>query len=97
MSYIKRSERAPFALPYLLTLLPFLTRKVSQADRGQILVHAKYFEGVKRGVLVVESLWPNKSYIGGIGVNSLTGADPVAPVGGVAFHDNAVWIKAHDG
>jgi anaerobic selenocysteine-containing dehydrogenase len=66
-------------------------------DRGQILVHAKYFEGVKRGVLVVESLWPNKSYIGGIGVNSLTGADPVAPVGGVAFHDNAVWIKAHDG
>lgn len=33
MSYIKRSERAPFALPYLLTLLPFLTRKVSQASK----------------------------------------------------------------
>ena len=66
-------------------------------DRGKILIHAKYFGGVKRGVLVVESLWPNKSYIGGIGVNSLTGADPVAPVGGVAFHDNAVWIKALDG
>ena len=66
-------------------------------DRGQIFIHAKFFEGVKRGVLVVESLWPNKSYIGGIGVNSLTGGDSVAPVGGVAFHDNAVWIKADDG
>ena len=65
-------------------------------DRGQILIHAKYFNGVKRGVLVVESLWPNKNYIGGIGVNSLTGADPIAPVGGVAFHDNAVWIRTYE-
>ena len=67
-------------------------------DRRQIFIHAKFFFwGVKRGCLVVESLLPNKSYIGGIGVNSLTGVDSVAPVGGVAFHDNVVWIKADDG
>ena len=65
-------------------------------NRGQVIIHAKLFDGLKRGVLVVESLWPNKSYIGGVGVNSLTGSDPVAPVGGVAFHDNAVWIKPHE-
>jgi hypothetical protein len=23
----------------------------------------------------------------------LTGADPVAPVGGAAFHDNHIWIQ----
>ena len=65
-------------------------------NRGNIIIHARLFEGLKRGVLVVESLWPNASYIGGVGVNSLTGSDPVAPVGGVAFHDNAVWIKPHE-
>ena len=48
-------------------------------NRGQIIIHAKVFDGLKRGVLVVESLWPNASYIGGVGVNSLTGSDPVAP------------------
>ena len=46
---------------------------------------------------MVESLLRNKSYIGGIGVNSLAGADSVAPVGGAAFHDNVVWINADDG
>ena len=45
---------------------------------------------------MVESLWPNKSYIGGNGVNNLTGEDPVAPVGGVVFDDNTVSVKADD-
>ena len=27
------------------------------------------------------------------GVNTLTGADAVAPFGGAAFHDNKVWIR----
>ena len=55
-------------------------------NRGNIIIHAKLFEGLKRGVLVVESLWPNASYIGGVGVNSLTGSDPVAPVGLSLIH-----------
>ncbi len=29
----------------------------------------------------------------GEGINVLTGADPVAPYGGAAVHDNRVWLK----
>ncbi len=65
-------------------------------DRGRVAIHALHFEGLQPGVLVVESLWPNHCFVGGIGINSLTGADPVAPIGGVAFHDNAVWIKPYE-
>lgn len=65
-------------------------------DRGTVVIHALHFEGLQPGVLIVESLWPNHSFVGGVGINSLTGADPVSPIGGAAFHDNAVWIKAYD-
>jgi anaerobic selenocysteine-containing dehydrogenase len=61
--------------------------------RGAIIVHAKSFDGVQRGVIVIESIWPNAAFEGGIGVNSLIGADPGAPNGGAVFHDSAVWIK----
>ena len=27
------------------------------------------------------------------GINTLTGADSIAPLGGAAFHDNRVWIR----
>ncbi len=63
-------------------------------DRGTVVVHAQIFEGLRRGVVVVESVWPNHAFEEGIGINALTGADPVAPIGGAAFHDNAIWIKA---
>jgi hypothetical protein len=36
---------------------------------------------------------PNRGHIGGRGINTLTGAEAVAPIGGVAFHDNKVWVK----
>ncbi len=61
--------------------------------RGAILLHARSFDGVQRGVTIIESIWPNSAFPGGIGVNSLIGADPGAPNGGAAFHDSAVWIK----
>ncbi len=61
--------------------------------RGQVRLYAKLFDGVRRGVLIAESIWPNSAYEDGCGINSLTGADPVAPYGGAAFHDNKVWIK----
>jgi hypothetical protein len=51
------------------------------------------FEGLQRGVLIAESIHPNHAHIGGRGINMLTGADPVAPHGGAAFHDNKVWVK----
>ena len=62
-------------------------------DRGTVLIHAKLFDGVRRGVVIVESIWPNHAFEEGIGINALTGADPVGPVGGAAFHDNRIWIR----
>ncbi len=61
--------------------------------RGEVRLHAKLFDGVRRGVLIAESIWPNHAYEDGRGINTLTGADPVAPFGGAAFHDNRVWIR----
>ncbi|HUD85583.1 MAG TPA: molybdopterin oxidoreductase family protein [Xanthobacteraceae bacterium] len=61
--------------------------------RGTVRIHAKLFDGVRRGVLIAESLWPNSAYADGRGINTLTGADSVAPFGGAAFHDNKVWVR----
>ena len=61
--------------------------------RGETTLTAKVFDGLRRGVLIAESIHPNKSHIGGRGINVLTGAETVAPVGGAAFHDNKVWIR----
>ncbi len=61
--------------------------------RGEIVVHAKAFDGLQSGVVVVESIWPNSDFATGIGVNALVGADPGPPNGGAAFHDTAVWIR----
>ena len=61
--------------------------------RGETILTAKLFEGLQRGVLIAESIHPNHAHIGGRGINMLTGADPVAPHGGAAFHDNKVWVK----
>jgi anaerobic selenocysteine-containing dehydrogenase len=61
--------------------------------RGQVQLHARHFDGVPRGVLVAESIWPNAAFPDGRGINTLTGADSIAPYGGAAFHDNKVWIR----
>ena len=61
--------------------------------RGVVQLHAKLFDGVQRGVLIAESLWPNSAFPDGRGINTLTGADSIAPFGGAAFHDNKVWLK----
>jgi anaerobic selenocysteine-containing dehydrogenase len=61
--------------------------------RGQVRLHARHFDGVCRGVLIAESIWPNDAYPDGRGINTLTGADAIAPYGGAPFHDNRVWIR----
>ena len=61
--------------------------------RGAILLRARLYPGVKRGVLIAESIWPNAAYPDGRGINTLTGADQIAPYGGAAFHDNRVAIE----
>ena len=61
--------------------------------RGSVVVPAQLFAGVNRGVTIVEGVWHDAAFEEGIGINALTGADAGAPVGGAAFHDNAVWIR----
>jgi anaerobic selenocysteine-containing dehydrogenase len=62
-------------------------------DRGEISVHAKLFDGLQPGVVVVESIWPNGAFEGGLGINALTAADAGPPNGGAVFHDTAVWLR----
>jgi len=64
-------------------------------DRGAVTVTAKLTDGVQRGVVIVEGVWPGDAFgdeSGRVGINQLVSAEPVAPVGGVAFHDTAVWV-----
>ncbi|MFD1694488.1 molybdopterin-containing oxidoreductase family protein [Roseibium aestuarii] len=61
--------------------------------RGVVTLHARFYEDVTPGTVISEGIWPNDSFVGGKGINTLTGADPVAPYGGAAFHDTAVWIR----
>jgi hypothetical protein len=58
--------------------------------RGEVRLHARLFDGVRRGVLIAESIWPNSAYADGCGINTLTGADSIAPYGGAAFHDSGI-------
>ena len=51
------------------------------------------FDGVVRGVAIAESIWPNSAHKHGRGINTITGADAVAPFGGAAFHDNKIWVR----
>lgn len=61
--------------------------------RGETTIAVKLFDGLRRGVLIAESVHPNASHVGGRGINMLTGADSIAPHGGSPFHDNRVWVR----
>jgi anaerobic selenocysteine-containing dehydrogenase len=65
--------------------------------RGQVRLEAALFDGLQEGVLISEGIMPNALFEGGKGINTLTGADSVAPYGGAAFHDISVWVKREDG
>jgi anaerobic selenocysteine-containing dehydrogenase len=62
--------------------------------RGEIVVHARLFDGLQPGVVIVESIWPNSDFEGGVGVNALVSDEPAQPAGGAVFHDTSVWIEA---
>jgi hypothetical protein len=59
-----------------------------------VVVHARPFDGLTRGVVVVESIWPADAFVEGRPINTLVGADAGPPNGGAVFHDTAVWIRA---
>lgn len=62
--------------------------------QASVLLHVKAGGDTQQtGVVVCESLWSNDDYIEGLGINALVSSRPVAPAGGAAFHDTAVWIK----
>ncbi len=62
--------------------------------RGSVVLHLEAFDGLQRGVVIHEGIWPNAAFEEGMGINILVGADACLPNGGAAFHDNAIWIKA---
>ena len=62
--------------------------------RGSVVLHARAFDGMQRGVVVVEGIWPNAAFEEGIGINALVSADAGLPNGGAVFHDTAVWVRA---
>jgi anaerobic selenocysteine-containing dehydrogenase len=61
--------------------------------RGSVVLSARAFAGLQRGVVVVEGIWPNAAFEEGIGINALTSADPGLPNGGAVFHDTAIWVR----
>ena len=69
------------------------TASRSAIGRGEVVLHAKLFDGIQRGVVIAEGIWPNSAHERGEGINVLTGADAPAPYGGAAFHDNKVWVR----
>jgi anaerobic selenocysteine-containing dehydrogenase len=62
--------------------------------RGEVVLHAKLFDGLHRGVVIAEGIWPNSAHERGEGINVLTGSDAPAPYGGAPVHDNHVWVRA---
>ncbi len=60
---------------------------------GQINLYAKITKGAKQGVLVAEGIWSNKTFKDAMGINQLVSAEVTAPNGGVAYHDNGVWLR----
>ena len=63
-------------------------------DRGEVVLHATIGAGQQPGTVIVESVWPNAAFEGGIGINALTSEDPAFPAGGAVFHDTAIWVRA---
>jgi anaerobic selenocysteine-containing dehydrogenase len=61
--------------------------------QGSVVVHVRPTEGLRRGTVIVESVWPNKAFIEGIGINLLVSAEAGKPNGGAVFHDTAVWLQ----
>jgi len=62
-------------------------------ERGEVRLFAAFDASLRRGVLISEGLMPNRFFEDGHGINTLTGADAVAPFGGAAFHDTHVAVR----
>ena len=63
-------------------------------EQGEVSLDVMAFDGVLPGTVVVESLWPNRFFAGGLGINTLISSEPAQPDGGAVFHDTAVWVRS---
>ncbi len=61
--------------------------------QGEIQLEVVLFDGLPAATVVIESIWPNHAFTGGLGVNTLISSEPGLPNGGGVFHDTAVWIR----
>ena len=86
----------PSARRRCMPALPTATMSCSAMCAARCGCTRGYSRACCRGVLIAESIWPNEAFADGRGINTLTGADPIAPYGGAAFHDNKVWIRRAD-
>ena len=90
-------EKRPTALiaPEVLERLAIKTgdRVVLGNARGSVTLHAAAAQGQHADTIVVESIWPNAFWEGGIGINLLLSADRGLPGGGAVIHDTAVWLE----
>ena len=64
-------------------------------ELGEVTLKLRAFDGLQIGTVVVESLWPNRCFENGIGINALISADAGKPNGGAVFHDTAVWARLY--
>jgi anaerobic selenocysteine-containing dehydrogenase len=62
-------------------------------SQGSVCVHVRPSEGLRRGTVIVESVWPNRAFVEGIGINLLISAEAGRPNGGAVYHDTAIWLK----
>jgi len=100
LDWIRQAQKVvptfPFVLIHpddLLDLSLSDDQKVRMTSKcGSVVVHSKAFDGVQKGVVIMESIWPNSAFEEGVGVNALVSAEPGYPNGGGVFHDTAVTL-----
>jgi anaerobic selenocysteine-containing dehydrogenase len=61
--------------------------------RGEVFVNARLSAGLQPGTVVVEGVWADAAFAGGIGINALTSDEPALPAGGAVFHDTAISVE----
>ena len=62
-------------------------------ELGEVSLRVIADETLLTGTVVVEGLWPNAAFAGGLGINTLVSAEPGKPNGGAVFHDTAVGLR----
>ena len=62
-------------------------------DLGELSMTAKVTDAVRPGLCLAESNYAASDFKEGVSLNALCHADPVAPAGGPALHDNRVEVE----